>query len=396
MICRALTADGFGELCGQKRPSLTQTSLGWVAFLAFSVPVWVTLWAEVAWWSAIGCVILTGVFVLWSGAEEGSDARGEVLVWTIFAAWLGTGIWRVVGGDFDSLIRSHGIVLLVLTAAILFRLDLPSLFRSTPLLVPLALLALLLPLLTAETWKAAAALDTGRIVWLAVLMIVPVAVVLYRRLLANFFLIYADNANRLSEAETVALLHERIAFAQSPQDADWLVKTALPEIQERANEEAIATLSQRIAITLRAYFARSLARRLVPTALALGVLTSAYLYVLAAVAVDRSVAAEWSGVTTVTTTLDLGLFDVVLPVGVYIKLAALMGLTSTAIYLALVLTNDEYSATLTDALLHEPAYRSLALGVPYLLLSEPEQPADRPEPLVEPPLEPPLDPLGLS
>jgi len=57
--------------------------------------------------------------------------------------------------------------------------------------------------------------------------------------------------------------------------------------------------------------------------------------------------------------------DVMLPVGPYLTVSALLAVITTAVFLAFALTEDRYSTALDDALVHEPARYWVLLGSAY-------------------------------
>ena len=198
---------------------------------------------------------------------------------------------------------------------------------------------------------------------------------LYIRLRGLVTQVYGDTAEVLASDQIVFLLHQRVSRATSPTDANWLIAEILPAIRARVGPDQVIDLSSQVGEAVRRQFNQKLARRLVPTTAVVGVAASLYLYLVAAVAVPRSVASSWSGERISTTRVDL-LWEVVFPCGPYVEVALFLGVAATAIFLALVLTDERYSVALTDALLHEPAYRSLAVGVPYLALMADETDPD--------------------
>jgi hypothetical protein len=381
LLRAGLLHDGFAELLGSKQPILGENGRAIIVFLGLIVPVIATAWWQAGWWA--GLVALIGcLFVLTVGGN--SDFAMTLGLSALLGLWVVSGAAQAVSSGWLALGVSHGLVLALLSTVSFFRLDFPSLARSLPMLAPLSLLVLLIPVLTAEVWEAAAAMASGQLFFFGFLVVLPALLVLYQRLKGMVLPAYGEITQRLADDEASFLLYQRLTKATSEPDARWFVDTALPNLRERLSPEAGVGLAFFIANSLQNTFARTLARRLLPTSAAIGLAATAYLYLLSVAAVPRQVAEKWSGESVPMARIDL-LVEVSLPLGSYLELAAFLGIAATAIFLALVITDQRYTVALTDALLHQPAYRSVVLGIPYLVILFTEQGYDLRSPDFVPP-----------
>jgi hypothetical protein len=369
LLTRALRREGFGELTGEKQPILGEFGVGLVGYLATTVPVVITVWFQLNWWIAVVTAIALIALPI---RGNRSDAAMTAVVLSFIVLWLLTAAWQLAEAGIGGVAISHGLILMLLAALAFFRLDFSALVRSLPLLAPLSLLVLLIPLLTAEVWEAASALTPGNVTLLVILLILPVLLILYVRLRGLVFQAYGETSHLLADDPTAELLSQRVRKATSREDAEWMMQVILPVVRARVTAERTPELAATVAIRLAGRLKRTLARRLVPTVAILGVAASAYMYLVASAAIPRSAAERWTGEDIPTRQVDL-LWEISVPGGAYLKVAVFLGVAATAIFLALVITDQGYSVSLTDALLHQPAYRSLVLGVPYLVLLDPGQ-----------------------
>lgn len=376
ILCTALESAGFGKLCGRPTPFVSEGSLGFVAFLILILPIAVTLGIRIHWLLAFAPFVLFFVTAVRLG---GDPTYASVVLLLLVAGWAATGIWQYRTTDTVGL--THGLPLALLLPGLIFRLDRRALARSLPLLAPLVLLVLLVPLLTAEVWQAAAGITSERVVLLFVFLVGPVLIVLFRRLRDSFFRVYGQTLASIdfADEEIRGEVGELVSRRTTQEDGAWLRDAALPVLSEQLTEETQPTFGAQIAITLHGQLSRTLVRRLLPTAVSVGLFVSAYLYVIAAAAIPRGVAADWSQEGVPVERIELGL-DVTLPGGPYIAVALMLGIAATAIFLALVLTDDRYADALSDALLHEPAHESLMLGLPYLATTGGDVPDPQPDP----------------
>jgi hypothetical protein len=353
----ALVREGLGAVAG--RPYAWSGSWFFLVLgMANSLSIWATVYQRAS--PEVG-VVSSVLFVL--ALWRLPDAITTVI---LFGAVAGTLLWQLIAGGVGAAAVTHGVPHAVVACIAFFRFDLRALARSLPLVAPLVVLLLLVPLLTAETWEASQALDGGGLAAIALVLTLPVLVALFVRLNARIPQAYEAASERaLGDAEElptrVAPLIRRVGGDRA---AEQFRDEAMPFLAQNLTvpvKDLVAEVRESSARTLR----RTLARRLLPTTLVLGAAITGYLYAIAAIAIDEAVAQKWSGAAGIPELLGLGL-----PAGPYLKVAGLLGIVATAVFLALVLTEERYSEALTKALLDEPAYESVVLGVPYLALEQ--------------------------
>jgi len=120
-----------------------------------------------------------------------------------------------------------------------------------------------------------------------------------------------------------------------------------------------------LATTLQKSFRRRILLRVIPLTLGIAIAVAAFIYILAIASVPTETAQQWAGSPIPTGDVSLAAIDVTFPLGPYLMVPALLAVIATAVFLAFVLTEDRYSATLYDTLVYEPARRWILLGVPY-------------------------------
>ncbi len=372
-LARALRKHGYGDVCpsdGGEDDEKTQ-SQGMLLFLICLVPTLIfSIDLFHSWWAPIA--VLVGLMLF--AAATSRDPR--IAVTLIIALWLGTGIAQVAGPGLEALALTHGLPILVLTSLywLLRGRRLATVARGIPLLFPVALIVIFLPLFSADLWEAADDLEPWLIGVVAGLAVIPVLFMLrYQllRLVEAVFLARAEdieNATRPVE-ETLKDLRgvldkAEVAVLERGPLLDYLEKALRPD---HPSEYAPAT-----AALVTPSFKKQITQRLLSLVIAVATITALYVYVLAWTAIPVATVSDWTGSSPPTADFTLIWWEITAPTGVFLVVAALLGVIATAVFLAFVVTEERYSTALADALVHEPVGECLVLAVPYLWLEEHE------------------------
>jgi hypothetical protein len=374
-LATALAAAGFGEVClDEDRPppppvgpavsgALISVALAVSAALALNLE----LGLEMA--ETIGAAA-----VLWIGILLLGQKKISLLFLMMFWLVLAVVLWRSHG--FLAVIETYGISLAV-TGAIygLLRarksrlgVDLRALLRSMPLLFPLVLLLLLVPLVTQDLWRVAVTMGATRLVILAFLTVLPLAIVFGRRLIVSLPAVISETSTSIAtNAQSVSEVQYLVERLVGSYAGSWVLNHGRTMIQQGYEVKA----SREYAPFLTAVVKRpALAFRTAIMLIGLGTAVFAYLYLLAVILVDSTVAREWSKDLVPAGHVELLGAGITFLGGPYIAIAALLGIVALGAFLALLTVEESYSRAMAGALVNEPVKDYLLLSLPYVRLRE--------------------------
>jgi hypothetical protein len=242
--------------------------------------------------------------------------------------------------------------------------------RSAPLLAPLALVVLVLPALSADVWQAAASLDGFDLGVLVVVTVAPLLLLVMRQLASELAAVLETRAQTLArDADRDEVTRQMLRERLSPQAFD-MVEFASADQMRSAWPERPEEYGPIIAAAEGDALRRPLQARLAMCVIVVGLVLTAYLYVVLATIIDPRVANAWSRQHVPTSRLDVLHVVVWFPGGIYLHVVGVLGVLATATFLAFALLEERFSTALADALLRLPADRLLALALPYLALRE--------------------------
>jgi hypothetical protein len=373
-----LHSHGYGAVCAPDDPRPARLDLAtWGGFLLAVYLLGVTTWNVAAltgiplWLRfVITFLALVGMFAL--GATEKAGAVVFVV------AFLSVVARSVLDGFYDAAALAGGFGLAALAsyylprvAVGLRRLELLGLVRSVPLIIPVTLLFVFVPLFTAELWRTASSLDVWRFLAFSGLLILPPLALLARQSLAGLHEAFVEEAAHLEldpDAANRAASKMRGSAPVATEQGQFVVERGFEAPFPSAEVGGLV-------VTLRLTLRRQLLLRLVPTLMGVGLTVFVYIYLLALSLIPTARATEWVGIAPA----KVSLLSVQLPLlDAYLAVAGVLGVFATAAFAALVLTEQHFSDTLTDALLRAPAQELLLLALPYrAALRDSQGPDDR-------------------
>ncbi len=278
--------------------------------------------------------------------------------------WLASGAYQLLAIGLAALAATHGLPALVVVAVIA-ALRIARFVRGVPLLLPVVLVILFAPLLTADLWQLAADLGAHELAYVFCLTILPFLLVLAPQLWRNARSAFLRAAEAVEEDEA-ALAEAAAALEKAARDDD----PDLPErerllviIKECFSSEAIEREAPEIQQRISRLLGRRLLFSLVPLTLGLGLCVTLYIYLVAWAMIPIGTVEGWIGAHVTHETLPL-LGDV--PTGPYLPASVLLGTLATAIFFAFVITDEEtYATALTDLLVRKPLRRAALFALPY-------------------------------
>lgn len=239
--------------------------------------------------------------------------------------------------------------------------------RSAPLMLPVTLTILLIPLFTADLWRAVASLAPYHFGLAAMLTVVPVLALLRHRIRSQVPVEIRESLGRIVDSAD----GWKLALARLLRDVDEAQREALEAAIKRRVEASFTVRwpdPDQVVQKLVGPVRRQLDLRLVTTALGIAVIVAAYIYMLAWTLVPIEASTKWVEGTVPTVTASFAGASVDLPTGPYLGVATLLGIVATAVLLAFVVTEDNYEAELSDALLSDPLDEHVLVAVPYVAL----------------------------
>ena len=384
LLARALRRRGFAALVWPEDSATGEPATG----RGSALMAWIVIWSlGIAATDALGLpwfLAPVGVLGVAMGSAllfklvRGSASGAGVLI----LGWLVVGVATAVEGPFLVFFIAYllplGLGLAYALANRLLRLRdaqdvamaLGGVARSAPLVAPVVLIVLFLPALSSDVWRVAGELDVGSLLLAGLLSVGLLFVVVRLQLGSQVTPMIAQRAEHLSDQRTrLQLTRRQVALASNESDTevlDELDDETLDAAWPAAGEEYAPYLQTAVGSTLQA----PLTGRLAVTISAVGLLLSAYIYLLCSAVIRIDRAEAWSGVDTPAATVDILGLSCSFPGGPYLYLAALLGLAATATFLSFALVEERFAQALTDALLRDPTDRFLALALPYVKLSE--------------------------
>lgn len=324
---------------------------------------------------AVGLAIVYGIAAATLPRAAGPFAALLIAVWMGAAGALAATVP-------DALLWTHGIPIVgALGLAVALRtlrlreardvaLALAGTGRSVPYLVPVVLVAVLLPALTEDIWQLSASAGPLRVLGALVLSVGVLLVLVARQLRRELRPALITRCRTLA-GETATPEQSRAAIEASVDDETAKIIHEIPaetlvDAWPLSSEEYAPYLAEAEGDALR----RPLVARLIVTVAVVGLLLAGYIYALLGVTVPGSVAAAWTGSAIEPFKVSLVGITVGLPGGTYVAVAFLLGIFATAIFLAFALTEERISAAVTEALLREPIDRFLLLAVPFISSTE--------------------------
>lgn len=306
-------------------------------------------------------------------------AKWSSVLAIIAALWGALGIFIWVTDGFDAWVASYGVALACSVALLLvlqlrrmrLGIDPRALARSIPLLFPLVLLLLFIPLVTADLWRVASAADATRLIVLALIVLLPLAIVLVGRLIGSLPTVVDETATSLAAdpdaVRDIPVLLDRLVGDYA---GSWVLNYGLADLRPALRPAAASGYVPFLAVMVRRPLIRALAIRTALMLLGLGICVFGYLYLMGAILVTPEVAEQWSHAHVPSFSLEAFGLAVHPPGGPYLAITTLLSIIAVGAFLAFVIVEATYATAMAGALLHKPVREYLLLALPYTRLRE--------------------------
>jgi MFS family permease len=319
-----------------------------------------------------------GVILWLNSFDRDSQWIGAV----VLLGWVVLGIAQTIEGSFETLTitylaplalgAAYGLAtrVLRLREAQDLAMALGGVVKSAPLIAPVVLVVLFLPTLSADVWQVADKLSPTSLLIVGAASVGLLFIVVRLQLGSETEQTVEVRARQLCDlSERSELTRGQLTTADGEENGPLLESMADSSLEEAwpaAGEEYAPYLHATGGETLRS----PLTGRLALTVGVVGVLFSAYIYVLCSAVVPSGLAAEWTGASAPAAQIELLGLTVTLYGGAFLNLAALLGLAATATFLSFALIEERFAKALAGALLQDPTDRFLVLALPYVTLWE--------------------------
>ena len=372
LLVRGLRREGAGKLCKEEPSDFTLGAELFSVALLCSALLGLLIFAveQLGWtiWGTAGALVLA----LLSAAALAMLTSPAVPYLLVLLGWAISGVVQLAGPGLGALALTHALPFAVVFGA-RWGWGALRLAAGIPLFIPVALIVVLSPFLSEDPWRLGAAAG-WQLVALAVVAVLPLLALVAARLL------------RLSVADTFAAAAERLSPEREDEALELVNKLGREEDEEQLDETKARTRLRRayeapfpadrapqFAGTVSRVFKQRAVLRLLPLTVGIAAAVWSLIYVLASASIPASLAAEWSGRAVPRADVAVLGLEIPLPLGPYLTLAALLAIVATVGFLAFALTEDRYSAALSEGLVSRPAERVLLLALPYADLNEPRR-----------------------
>lgn len=370
LAVRALRSLGFDSVCAGEledhansgRMFSGSLSTATVVGLALSLHVVARFGVLLSFGYVIGAVV---VLIALSLVDVLTPKR---VLAVLVLAWMIAGVLIIVNGRSVDILLTHMLPFVVVLVA-RWCIRAGQLAIRIPLFIPAALVIVLAPLLTSDPWQFVAQAK-GRLVWVAIIAIVP----LLTLVLVKFWRIPLDRVFDRA-ADVVKNDTERsIAIGMRMLRSRCLTREHWPEpkrLRRFLNQSYSDHVLRSEVPQLRDLAASAFRRRCVVGFLTLLMGTSAITYVLiyllAIVAVPLDLAKSWSQSQLSTVSLTpLPGASVELPLWPYTGVASLFSIVAAVGFLSFALTEETYTTALVDVVFGRLAQLLITIGAPFL------------------------------
>ncbi|WP_143766960.1 hypothetical protein [Micromonospora sp. L5] len=316
-----------------------------------------------AWWALTA--IIMSLFV--GGALIGYAKLSAKAFYLFFLGLWGASFAHLIIVDgFDAVLPTH-VLPLVIVPTLRGVGSAATIATQLPLFIPVSLIIVLLPLLTEDPWRLAAA-ARDRLGWFAALALLPPMMLLAWRIMrtqsANVLHTAADRLSGLSDRDAVAL--REIKKMRHSRDQELDEASMRREIRSAMETDQPEEAAARILEAARTSTRLRAARRLGSLALGVSVIIWALIYSLAWASMPVSLAADWSKAEVTFETLNIFWVNITVPVAPYVWVSTLLAIVACAGFFGFALTEDQHSDALWETVVQKPADTYLLMALPYL------------------------------
>lgn len=386
----ALRDGGYGKLTEPRPLRETAEEASGLAFTAavFAGFIAALIGAGVPWWLSLAAAAGAFALFVWVSDLEGPDRYGSVYVFMGLAAFSIAWQFATVGREA---VFTHIIPLfLAALASFLFhRFELISVTRTVraskavatdlPLLFPAIALVMFAMILNTEMWQIGNRESLLELGLLCAFVIVPLTWLLRRELVRSIDKTFAKVAAEAPGADVVTHVVEHVQAAVDRRAADWVREHAEDDIRQSFENGGAKRVATSVSEQLSGTFKRRITTRLILTVIAVGVAAFLVIYGLTVLMVAEDVANNWlaprPGGSGEDELRHLDIAGATLPLGPYVKVAAMLAILAGAVFIASIITTDSLEK-FRNAYIEEPATTVLLLAVPYLALEPPAPDAE--------------------
>jgi hypothetical protein len=388
----ALRRAGYGKLVGPHQLTGDGADLGTgFAFLAAAAVGYAAILLRIGApsWLAVLLALAIGIAIVVSASLEPPESYRSLYLY--FGSVLGGAVWQFIAAGFD-VVGTHVIPMLaaLLVSFLLYRVESTTIKRTLlavksvvtdlPLLFPFVALVMFALILNTEIWQAGNSESAVRLAVLGAFVIAPLTWLLRRRLVMSLDDTLAEVAAAVvkrDDIENQVVAQIRTSAGRTAET--WVKDNAGPRLTASFDRDGVEESAKRIGRDIAPKVRLRVTIRLVLTVVAVGIAGFLVIYALSWLMVEERVVKTWTGEQHAID--QLAVAAVAVPLGPYLKVAALLAILGTAIFIAFVITNDSLSTEFRNAYIGQPATAAILLAVPYFWIEERAR-GDDPEPPV--------------
>ncbi len=376
----ALRNGGYGKLTEPRKLSdwaLAASGLTFMAAVMIGLAA-VMIGFGLAWWLAVPITVLA--FVLFFVTTAVFDVAFLLMACV-------SPVVQTINVGWDVLLTHILPLLLAALATFLIdRFELVTVARTVraikdvitdlPYLFPAIALVMFAMILNTEIWQIGNRESLAGLGILCAVVIVPLTWLLRRELVRSIEKTFENVAVEVVKRDSVVDdVVEHVRRTAGRDAADWIRGNVEDEIKSGFHACDVKKTATAVCKDVSGTLKRRITTRLILTVLAVGVAAFVLIYGLTAMMVVEDVANSWLDVDkTDPDTTDglrhLDLAGLALPLGPYVKVAAMLAILAVAVFIASVITTDSL-AKFRNAYIEEPAETVLLLAVPYRALAPP-------------------------
>jgi hypothetical protein len=378
LLFNALHNGGYGKLCERTRVLPERTLFNFVVWTSAACAGYVAVGRELelSWPLALlaGVVTLAAIFLAAVIIARGDDDLADTAFLALLGLTLGAGgVFEASRVGWEALLTHAAPALVALLAiAVVHRFELSTVRRTlgvlkrvivdVPVLFPFIALVMFTLILNAEVWLVGTEQTPLRLAVLAAISIVPLVILLCRRLIKAIDKVVADAASRIKRKAPVDDLVAAVRAMAGAGAGTWVEQNARAVVVDAFRSMDPSTLAKEVCGTLSGTFKRRILTRLVLSVVAVAIAAFLIIYGLAWLLVSVGTVREWTDVDGVEAWVVAG---VSVPVGPYPRVAAMLAIIATSIFLAFVLTTDRLLSDFRRAYVEKPASTAMLLVIAY-------------------------------
>jgi len=231
-----------------------------------------------------------------------------------------------------------------------------------PLLFPVVALVTFTLILNAEVWLVGAAQTPTGLAVLGTIAIVPLVMLLGVQLIRSIKDVVDDETKRIKSKPSVKNFEAAVKSLAGRRAGQWVKAQARSSVRAACSQIDSREVSKHVYDKLSGTFKRRIFTRLALSVATVAIAAFLIIYGLAALMVNEAIVLEWTKTDQIDYWVVAG---VSLPLGPYPRVAAMLAIILTSIFVSLVLTTKDLRDGFRTAYVERPAATAVMLTAVY-------------------------------